>query len=194
MTERQQTSRKKLKGFCASHPNPLFLTENLRVTSYNQGMKSLLFIPARIIYQIPAHKHPEEMQGLINKFRCDVISSHETPIISENYTPLAKTLSVLKYNMRKVHLHEGAMLLKKGDYADYVYLILKGDLVVSSSKSNNLSLLYHLHAGSLLGKVALNKLMDVYYRFRERIRDKTASFSTQATRIMSLQETSSLKT
>ena len=118
MTGRRQTTRKKLKELCALHPNDPIFHRQLARHFLQSGHEIRAVLQARIAYQILAHEHPEETQSLIDEFGDDVTSSHETPFISENYTPLAKTLSILKYNIRKVHLREGAVLFKKGDHAD----------------------------------------------------------------------------
>lgn len=157
MTGRQHTPRQRLKELCAMHPNDPIFHRQLARNFLQSGHEIRAVLQARKAYRILSHEHPEETQSLIDEFGRDITTSHETPAAIEDYTLIAKTFSMLKYNMRKIRLHEGAILFKKGEHADYVYLIIKGEVAVSNASSSNPSLLNHLHTGSMLGEGALNE-------------------------------------
>ncbi|MDQ7003027.1 MAG: cyclic nucleotide-binding domain-containing protein [Ghiorsea sp.] len=155
MTGRQNTLRRRLKELCALHPNdPIFHRQLARhFLESGHGIRAIL--QARKAYQILSREHPEETQALIDEFGHDITTSHEQPVPSGNYAPLIKKTGWLKYKMRQVHLKEGGILFKKGDHADYVYLIIRGELAVTSHNNLTPSLINFLREGSLLGESAL---------------------------------------
>ncbi|MDQ7005004.1 MAG: cyclic nucleotide-binding domain-containing protein [Ghiorsea sp.] len=158
MTGCQHTPRQRLKELCTMHPNDPIFHHQLARHFLDSGHEIRAILQARKAYEILNCEHPEETQGLIDEFGHDITTSHEQPVPSGNYTPLAKKLGRLKYKMRQVHLTEGSILFKKGDHADYVYFIIRGELAVTNhNNQNNLtpSLINFLREGSLLGEGAL---------------------------------------
>ena len=156
LTNRQKSALRKLQELCAMHPNdPIFHTK-LAHQFMEAGHEIRAIMQARRAYQLLIQMNPSEAKELIKTFGDDVASSPTKPFVGADYSPLAKHFGMVKKKMRTLHLKEGAVLFRKGDPADYIYLVLKGELAVSNDNHGHLSLLNHLHQGSILGEGAMN--------------------------------------
>ncbi len=139
------------------HPNdPIFHTK-LAHEFLKVGHEIRAILQARRAYELLIHQDPKAAKELIETFGDDVASTPTKPFVGADYTPLVKGFGIVKKKMRTVHLKEGSVLFRKGDAADYVYVVLSGELAVSGKHQGHLTLLNHLHRGSILGEGALIK-------------------------------------
>ena len=157
LTGRQISSLRKLKELCAMHPNdPIFHTQLARQFLHT-GHEIRAILEARKAYHLLSQENPIDAEALVEQYGKDVKSTPTHPFVSEDYTPLSKSFGMMKLKMRTIRLNQNSTLFRKGDAIDNIYLILKGELAVSNANHSNLSLLNHLHRGSLLGEAALLK-------------------------------------
>lgn len=157
LTGRQKSSLRKLKELCAMHPNdPVFHT-HLAKQLLQTGHEIRAILEARKAYHLLSQEHPSDAEALVEQYGEDVKSKPTQPFVGTDYTPLSKTFGMMKLKMRTIRLHENGILFRKGDIADYIYLVLDGELAVSSDNQGSLSLLNHLHSGDLLGEGAMLK-------------------------------------
>ncbi|MDQ6976633.1 MAG: cyclic nucleotide-binding domain-containing protein, partial [Ghiorsea sp.] len=112
---------------------------------------------ARKAYQLLSQENPPDAEALVEEYGLEVRSTPTQPFIGEDYTQLSKIFGRIKLKMRSMQLRPDSILFRKGDIADNIYLILDGELAVSHDNHGSLSLLNHLHAGSLLGEGALHE-------------------------------------
>jgi len=155
ITEGQKSSLCKLKELCAMHPNdPVFRTQ-LANLFLDTGHEIRAVLEVRKAYRLLLQENPADAEALVEQYGEDVKSTPTQPFIGENYSPLRKSFGRMKIKMRTVRLRQNATLFRKGDVADNIYLILDGEIAVSDDNHGNLSLLNHLHPGSLLGEGAL---------------------------------------
>ena len=155
LTGRQKSSLRKLKELCAMHPNdPVFHT-HLAKQLLQTGHEIRAILEARKAYHLLSQENPIDAKALVEQFGEDVKSTPTHPFVGTDYTSLSKLFGVMKLKMRTLRLRQNAILFREGDIADYIYLVLDGELAVSNNNHGNLSLLNHLHPGSLLGEGAL---------------------------------------
>ncbi|MDQ6981154.1 MAG: cyclic nucleotide-binding domain-containing protein [Ghiorsea sp.] len=137
------------------HPNdPIFHTQLARQLLHT-GHEIRAILEARKAYHLLSQENPVDAEALVEQYGKDVKSTPLQPFVGEDYTPLSKSFGMMKLKMRTIRLRQNSTLFRKGDAADNIYLILDGELAVSNNNHGNLSLLNHLHQGSLLGEGAL---------------------------------------
>ena len=155
LTGRQKSSLRKLKELCAMHPNdPIFHTQLARQLLHT-GHEIRAILEARKAYQLLSQENPTDAEALVEEYGEDIKSTPTQPFVGEDYTPLSQSFGMVKLKIRTLRLRQNATLFRKGDVADNIYLILDGELAVTNDNHGNLSLLNHLHSGSLLGEGAL---------------------------------------
>ena len=157
LTGRQKSSLRKLKELCAMHPNDPIFHIRLAKQLLQTGHEIRAILEARKAYHLLSQEHPSDAEALVEQYGEDVKSKPTQPFVGTDYTPLSKTFGMMKLKMRTIRLHENGILFRKGDTADYIYLVLDGELAVSSDNQSSLSLLNHLHSGDLLGEGAMLK-------------------------------------
>jgi len=134
------------------HPNdPIFHIQLARQLLHT-GHEIRAILEARKAYHLLSQENPIDAEALVEQYGKDVKSTPTQPFIGEDYSLLSKSFGMMKLKMRTIQLRQNSTLFRKGDAADNIYLILNGELAVSNG---NLSLLNHLHRGSLLGEGAL---------------------------------------
>jgi len=157
LTGRQKSSLRKLKELCAMHPNDPIFHSRLAKEFLQTGHEIRAILEARKAYHLLTHDSPVDAEALVEQYGEDVKSTPTQPFVGADYTPLSKRFGMMKFKMRTIRLRQNAILFRKGDAADYIYLVLDGELAVSNGNHGNLSLLNHLHPGNLLGEGALHE-------------------------------------
>jgi len=157
LTGRQKSSLRKLKELCAMHPNDPIFHSRLAKEFLQTGHEIRAVIEARKAYHLFSHDSPTDAEALVEQYGEDVKSKPAQPFVGADYTPLGKSFGIMKFKMRTIRLRQNATLFRKGDIADYIYLVLGGELAVSNDVHGRLSLLNHLHSGNLLGEGALHE-------------------------------------
>lgn len=147
-----------LRNRLALHPNDPTLLCQMAKQAFKFGHEIAALMLAKQAYHILKKENMIEAGKLVDEFGIDVSEGARGQLISRIYLPLADAMSVSFRKRNSVHLQVGGILFQQGDPSDCVYLLIEGELAISSETNGLHTLVNYIHKGCLLGKSAQQQL------------------------------------
>jgi len=152
-----KTGATSLKELCALHPNDPTLHTGYGKQLMEEGREIAAVISLRNAYRILIKENPADAQQLVEEYGVEISLDSMTPMASKGYLALQNFYGRFSQKRHKVKLTESTVLFRQGEPADSVYLILEGELAVTTEVDGKPVLLNYLHKGSLVGEGAMFK-------------------------------------
>lgn len=144
-----------LRELCTFHPDDPTLHIQLAERLQKTGHEIEAIFVARKAYEILCHENNPQANDLVDTFGEEILTDNIRPFISQNYLKLAKHFSFIATLRRKIQLKEGEVLFHKDEAADYIYLILEGEIAINIQSNDHFRILNYLYAGAIVGEGAL---------------------------------------
>jgi len=144
-----------LRELCAFHPDDPTLHIQLAEKLEKSGHEIGSIYAARKAYEILSHENNDQAKKLLEKFGDEILADNLRPYVAHNYLPLAKHFGMLGTRKRKVQLKEGEVLFHKDEDADFIYLILEGEITINIKVGGHFRMLNYVHAGAIVGESAM---------------------------------------
>ncbi len=123
-------------------------------TLWEMGREIAALSEARKSYAILKHENPMEAVQVVVRFGEEIAVSEDLPPTTKTYLPLA---SFFKKKIKKhsVKLKKGGVLFTRGDSADFLYLVLSGEVAITAEEDGIHAMVNYLHEGALFGRCSL---------------------------------------
>ncbi len=144
-----------LEELCNLHPDDPILQIQMGEKLFAKGRELAAIHAFRKAYRILKRENPMEAGRLAQRFGEEVALDELRPTASEDYLPLADYYGRFARMRHKLQLPEGGVLFRQGEPADAAYLILDGELAVTTELNGKPMLLNYLHSGAIVGEGAM---------------------------------------
>lgn len=144
-----------LRELCKQHPDDASMHMQLSELLTKEGREIGAIFAAREAYKIYSERDPERAEALLYQFGAEITAESNQPAITGNYLRLSDNFGAISTYMRTIELSEGQALFHQGEEADFIYLLLDGELAVHATNDGQFKLLNYLREGSLVGEAAL---------------------------------------
>ena len=143
-----------LRELCMLHGEDPTLHLQLADTLWETGREIAALAEARKSYAILKHENPMEAAQVVVRFGEEITVSEDLPPTTKTYLPLA---SFFKKKIKKhsVKLKKGGVLFTRGDSADFLYLVLSGEIAITAEEDGIHAMVNYLHEGALFGRCTL---------------------------------------
>lgn len=150
-----QSGTTSLKELCVLHPNDPMLHLKYGQDLMEKGREIVAITAIRKAYQILIKENPADAKKLVEEYGEEVALDSMKPMASKGYLALQEFYGRFSQRSHKIKLSESATLFRQGEPADSIYLVLKGELVVTTEIEGKPVLLNYLYEGCLVGEGAM---------------------------------------
>jgi CRP-like cAMP-binding protein len=169
-----------LKELCLMHGDDPTLHVRLADSLWQIGREVAALSVARQAYQVLKRENPAEAKLIAERFGREITVDEGFAPVSKAYLILADTFSVLKRKKCTLAIAKGDILYAKGDAAEFVYLVLEGELAIHAEANGVHAVVNYMHQGCLFGRDARKPNM-VYTTTAVAVKPtKVLQFSRQA--------------
>jgi len=144
-----------LKELCVLHPNDPALHIDYGKQLMQEGRELAAITSLRNAYQILIKENLAKAQQLVEEYGEEVALDSMKPMASKGYLALQDFYGRFSQKRHKVKLPESTVLFRQDELADSVYLVLEGELAVTTEVDGKPVLLNYLYEGCLVGEGAM---------------------------------------
>ncbi len=145
-----------LQELCVLHKDDPTLLLRFAHELWKHGREVAALAEARKAYAILKKENPMEAAEVALHFGDEIMIDEKFPPVSKAYLPLADFFKN-KIKKHSVRLQKGALFFTKGDAADFLYLVLDGEVAITAEENNVHAIVNYLHDGCLFGRCSLGK-------------------------------------
>jgi len=146
-----------LKELCALHPDDPTFHIDYGKQLMMEGREISAITSLRNAYQILIKQSPDDAKKLVEEYGEEVVLDSMKPMSAKSYLDLQKFYGRFSQRTHKVKLRESTVLFRQGDPADSIYLVLEGELAVTTEVNGKPVLLNYLYQGCLTGEGAMQE-------------------------------------
>jgi len=121
---------------------------------WKTGREVLALAEARKSYAILKQENPLEAAEIIVRFGDEITVDEKFSPAAKAYLPLADFFKK-KIKKHSVKLKKGALVFTRGDAADFLYLVLDGEVAITAEENGIHAMVNYLHNGCLFGRCSL---------------------------------------
>jgi CRP-like cAMP-binding protein len=153
----KEIGEQSLKELCALHPDDPTLHISFGESLMAKGREIAAITAFRKAYQILKQENPADAKKLVEKYGEEVALDSMKPMASKGYLALQNFYGRFSQRGHKVKIPESTVLFRQGEAADSVYLVLEGELAVTTEVKGKPVLLNYLYEGCLVGEGAMQE-------------------------------------
>lgn len=145
-----------LQELCVLHEGDPTLHLHLAHELWKKGREVAALAEARKSYAILKQENPMEAAEVALHFGDEIMVDEKFAPVSKVYLPLADFFKK-KIKKHSVKLPKGALFFTKDDDADFLYLVLDGEVAITAEENNLHAIVNYLHDGCLFGRCSLGE-------------------------------------